>query len=131
LSQRIEPALQGRREIAPLVPCDRRVLTEASSFSPKPLFVSRRLDRYERCPFGLALILGWQELAAQSKLLFSTGSVGMPYTHVTKAGRMWWPVGVKVGSGCRDQELGDGIHCRDRPIRCIAGGGSRAAGRED
>jgi hypothetical protein len=34
----------------------------------------------------------------------------MPEPHVTKADSIWWPVGVKVGSGRRKQERCDFVY---------------------
>jgi hypothetical protein len=64
------------------------------------LFVTRRLDRRERRPLSLASFLGWQKLAAQHVLRFSTGSHNVPDAHITKADRIWWAVRMKISSGC-------------------------------
>src|SRR5512141_3146252 len=65
LSQRSDPALQRGRQIAHVLPYDRRALAKARSLSADPLFVTRRLDRREGRPVTRACSLCWQELAAQ------------------------------------------------------------------
>ena len=61
---------------------------------------------------SLASFLRWQKLAAQHVLPVSTGSHNVPNAHITKADRIWWAVGMKISSGCCNQELYDWIHGR-------------------